>query len=459
MTFGTGATPMALSSDYRANNWNPAHISLSPLLDEGWRSAIGGVEFGARISSEALNRTDLWNGILQRNNENLDWQSNAFDDWKELLSGEEIDFNLDVTTAASAKKWRSWAAAYTSKQHFQAELLLDASSVELLLQGGASSWFDLIITNAGDTIANDGGFGGVDLQDIASGIDLDGDAILSNLLANSRFGFSWHRTHTLGISKEWSLESFTLHTGIAGRLLLGNGFFLLNSENGELDAFGAFSNGFNVPSLVDVSVPANPQSLRSWGPVGQGWGADLGVAIDWNEKIWASAAVTDIGAMEWRGEKYNLGNISLGSWNSPIVETGNWIDIATTALDPTTWFNEAEPEVRRIANGTTFHIGGGMHLSKQMSVAADASFDNKELLGNAGSRLGLSCLVRPIPFVQLDFGVSKWGNETIRVPLGLTIKTGKKGFECGIQATDVQGIWKKAQPEIGLRACVMRWIW
>ena len=44
-------------------------------------------------------------------------------------------------------------------------------------------------------------------------------------------------------------------------------------------------------------------------------------------------------------------------------------------------------------------------------------------------------------------------------PLGLTIKTGKKGFECGIQATDVQGIWKKAQPEIGLRACVMRWIW
>jgi hypothetical protein len=68
-------------------------------------------------------------------------------------------------------------------------------------------------------------------------------------------------------------------------------------------------------------------------------------------------------------------------------------------------------------------------------------------------------LVRPIPFVQLDFGVSKWGNETIRVPLGLTIKTGKKGFECGIQATDVQGIWKKAQPEIGLRACVMRWIW
>ena len=27
------------------------------------------------------------------------------------------------------------------------------------------------------------------------------------------------------------------------------------------------------------------------------------------------------------------------------------------------------------------------------------------------------------------------------------IKTGKRGFECGIQATDIQALWKPAQPE------------
>lgn len=458
LTFGTGATPMALSSDYRSNGWNPAHISLSPMLQPDWKSAAAGMEFGARLSSEALNRTDLWDGVLGRSEESIDWQSNEWEDWKNLLAGEEIAFNLDITTTAAAKHWGKWAVAYTSRQHFQAEMLLDVSSVELLLQGGAANWFELIITTAGDTLQNSEN-NSVDLTDIASGLDLDGDAVLSNLLASTRLGFSWHRAHTVGLSKEWQLESLTLHTGMAGRLLLGNGFFKLDQQDGTLDAFGAFSNGFNIPSLATVSQPTTTQSLRNWGPVGQGWGADIGVALDWNKKIWASAAVTDIGSMEWRGEQYSIGQLALSNWSTPIIAAENWIEIATAALNPTTWFNGSETETRRIKNGTTFHIGGGIHLSEQLSLAADASFDDSKLLGNVGSRMGFSCILQPCSFLRFDAGLSKWGNETIRVPLGLIFTTNKRGFECGLQATDIQGIWKDAQPEIGLRACVMRWVW
>ena len=246
---------------------------------------------------------------------------------------------------------------------------------------------------------------------------------------------------------------------MAGRLLLGNGFFKLDQQDGTLDAFGAFSNGFNIPSLATVSQPTTTQSLRNWGPVGQGWGADIGVALDWNKKIWASAAVTDIGSMEWRGEQYSIGQLALSNWSTPIIAAENWIEIATAALNPTTWFNGSETETRRIKNGTTFHIGGGIHLSEQLSLAADASFDDSKLLGNVGSRMGFSCILQPCSFLRFDAGLSKWGNETIRVPLGLIFTTNKRGFECGLQATDIQGIWKDAQPEIGLRACVMRWVW
>ncbi len=459
LTYGTGATPMALSSDYRALGWNPAHITLSPLLKENWRSAIGGLEVGARLSSNALDRADLWNGLLNDSPEAIDWQSNEWNDWKDLLSNEEIALNVDITTAASAKRWRKWGAAYTSKQHFQAELFFDLKSIELLLQGGAASWFELVVTNLGDTIPNDGDLGGLSLSDVANGIDLNGDAILGNLLADSKLGFSWHRAHTVGLSKEWQLKKFTLHTGVSGRLLLGNGFFQLQQKDGELDAFGAFSNGFNIPSLAEASQPISSQSIRNWGPVGQGWGADFGVALDWNGEIWASAAVTDIGSMEWRGENYSIGNVSIGSWNSPMTSSGNWIDVATVALDPSTWFESAEKEVRRIRNGTTFHIGGGMKLNQYLTLAADGSFDNPELLGNSGTRFGLSFVIQMLPFLRIDGGMSKWGNETIRYPLGLVLSTGKKGFECGMQATDVQGVWEESQPEIGIRACFMRWVW
>tara|TARA_B100001093_G_scaffold519196_1_gene607081 strand:+ start:3026 stop:4513 length:1488 start_codon:yes stop_codon:yes gene_type:complete len=459
LTYGTGATPMALGSDYRAMGWNPAHLTLSPLSASNWKSAIGGLEIGVRLSSNALDRSDLWNGIRDENLETFDWQSDKWSDWKDLLANEEIAFNADITNAASAKHWGNWGLAYASKQHFQAEILLDVQSVELLLQGGAASWFELIVTNLGDTIPNEGNLGDISLNDITNGIDVDGDAILGDILAKSRLGFSWHRSHSVGVSKAWQLEKLTLHTGASGRLLLGNGFFQLKQEDGTLDAFGAFSNGFNIPSLAVAAQPISGQSVRNWGPVGQGWGADFGVALDWNEKIWASAAITDIGFMEWRGERYRFGNLSIGNWQSPLSSAENWIDIATAALDPDTWFSSSDLEVRKIKNGATFHIGGGIKLNQLITLAADGSFDNPDLLGNSGTRLGLSFVFEPAPFVRIDGGLSKWGDETIRYPLGLVLSTGKKGFECGIQATDVQGLWRDSQPEIGLRTCLVRWIW
>ncbi|MBL6866380.1 MAG: hypothetical protein ISQ97_04715, partial [Flavobacteriales bacterium] len=95
LTYGTGATPMALSSDYRALGWNPAHITLSPLLKEDWRNAIGGFEFGARISSNALDRTDLWAGILNKEDAGFDVESAEWQDWKALLANEDIALNVD----------------------------------------------------------------------------------------------------------------------------------------------------------------------------------------------------------------------------------------------------------------------------------------------------------------------------------------------------------------------------
>ena len=146
-------------------------------------------------------------------------------------------------------------------------MLLDVQSVELLLQGGAASWFELIVTNLGDTISNDGNLSGLSLNDITNGIDVNGDAILGDILAKTRLGFSWHRSHSVGVSKAWQLQKFTLHTGVSGRLLLGNGFFQLKQNDGALDAFGAFSNGFNIPSLAVAVQPISGQSIRNWGPV------------------------------------------------------------------------------------------------------------------------------------------------------------------------------------------------
>lgn len=455
---------MALSGDYRALGWNPGQLTFSPLLEEGWKSAAGGLEFGARVSSSVLERQDVWDGIWGRTSEQTsDWSEQNWSDYVELLSNESLTLNADVVSAASAKRWRSWGVAYSNAQHFQAEAYFGGATLALLVQGGAPQWgdlFDAFITASGDTIPNDGSFSSEDLNGFLGGINLDADALLSEILQDTRLGFSWHRSHCIGLAKAWQLGEMILHTGVSGRLLLGNGYFSVQNTDDGLDAFGAFSNGFNVARIAALSngLPTEFEQLRTWGPVGQGWGVDVGGVVEWKNKAWASASITDIGSMEWRGESYSV-NDALTSWSSPVADPTNIADIVIGALDPGTWFEQAEYEIRTVPLGAAFQLGGGVHLGSKILLAAEMAFDNPELMGNAGTRFGASAIVRPVRFFRADIGLSKWGNETTRVPAGLMLKTGKRGFECGIQATDIQALWKPSQPEVGFRMVAMRWVW
>ena len=455
---------MSLSGDYRSLGWNPGQLTFSPLLADEWKSAAGGLEFGARISSSVLEREDVWDGILGRNTgESANWSQEDWSDYVELLSNSSLAVNADVVSAASAKRWRSWGFAYSNTQHFQAEAFFGGNTMALLVQGNSPQWltlFDAFITATGDTIANDGTQTAEEISNAIGGINFDADALLSEVLGDTRLGFSWYRSHCIGLAKAWELGDVILHTGLSGRLLLGNGYFAVQNTEEGLDAFGAFSNGFNVARIAALTngLPTEFDQVRTWGPVGQGWGVDVGGVVEWKNMAWASASVTDIGSMEWRGESYSVNN-ALMNWNSPVVNPSSIADIVIGAMDPGTWFEEADYEIRQVPLGATFHLGGGVYVGDLMLLAAEAAFDNPELIGNAGTRFGASAIFRPVRFFQADIGLSKWGDETTRVPAGLMVKTGEKGFECGIQATDIQALWRLSQPEVGFRMVAMRWVW
>ena len=464
LTTGTGGTPMALSGDYRSLGWNPGHLTFSPLLEPNWKSAAGGVEVGARVSSSVLEREDVWDGIWSRTDGETDaWDTNEWSDYVDLLSNEHFAVNADVVSAAWAKKWNTWGVAYSNTQHLQAEAFFSDETLGLLVQGGApqwTSWFDAFVTASGDTVPNTEDFSAEGLLGFIGGVNFDGDAVLSQILAHTRLGFSWHRSHCVGLSKAWQLGTVRLHTGASGRLLLGNGYFSIQNTADGLDAFGAFSYGFNVASIAALSggTPTEFEQLRMWGAVGQGWAMDFGAVVEWENKAWASASLTDIGTMEWRGERYSL-NTLFSEWATPVTDPTNILDVVIGAMDPNTWFETAEYETRSVPHGIAFQLGGGLKLGSLLMLAAEASFDNPELMGNPGTRFGATAVVTPFRFLRADIGISKWGDETSRVPAGLMIKTGKKGFECGIQASDVQALWKPSQPEVGFRMVAMRWVW
>ena len=133
--------------------------------------------------------------------------------------------------------------AYSNTQHLQAEAFFSDETLGLLVQGGApqwTSWLDAFVTASGDTVPNTEDFSAEDLLGFIGGVNFDGDAVLSQILADTRLGFSWQRSHCVGLSKAWQLGTVRLHTGASGRLLLGNGYFSIQNTEDGLDAFGAF---------------------------------------------------------------------------------------------------------------------------------------------------------------------------------------------------------------------------
>ena len=455
---GTGATPFALASDYRALGWNPSALTGSGLNPD-LVGAAASFEGGFGLQSSILGREDLWGDVFNRVGYEEAWKGLTRDEWVERLVGEDIVSQGNFTIAGTFRKGKRWGFAYRSRQHFQSEVRFDSNTAELLLGGAPAELFTSVLV--GDSLFS------------LSTIDLDtldflnqvvslipGDKLVGDLLGDTRLGFQYLRSHELGISKQWGSEgAWQLHTGITGRLLLGNGYFeVKKGEDGELDAFGAFSNGFQVPHLDSVSLSPSLEGLRQWGPVGQGWSIDLGATMRHPEGHWLAAAVTNIGAMEWRGERYSVDE-ALQNWAASATGPAQVIELMTTSLDPSTWFESGIAEVRRIAMPGRVHLGAGFRISENATVAADASFDNRDRLGGVGSRVGTSAVLRLLPNWRVDVGVGHFAERGFRFPVGTVFRFEGSGFEMGVRAGDIQALWNSVQSDLSTQFCFARWTW
>jgi hypothetical protein len=255
-------------------------------------------------------------------------------------------------------------------------------------------------------------------------------------------------------------EGWTLHTGVGGRLLLGNGYFSVNVEGGEADAFGAFSNGFGIPSMAEISSSNGTwDGLRKWGPVGQGWAVDAGAVLAHKDGMWISASLTDIGKMEWRGERYVISGVEVPDWQSGVADPTSIQDIAVAAMQPETWFGDAVPETRRVDLPAAFHAGAGKWFGTFFLLAADATLANGQALATETLRMGATGMLRVGGRVFIDLGMRKISESVFRIPAGVVFAAPQGGWQAGLRAGDIQALWKGAQPEIGMQTCFIRWAW
>jgi hypothetical protein len=454
------ATPFAGASDYRALGWNPAALSFGGFHPDITR-AVGSVEVGAELSSPIFARKDVWNDILDRPETEQTWSNLSSDEWIERLADNSIRLEAYAAPVGSFRRGEKWALAYAMRKSFQADAFLGTSTAELLISGGAAPWFEFVITTAGDTLVNSFANGDLQLEDIVGGIDVDGDATLAAILEDTNLGFTYTTSHEIGISRKWGdAEGWQLHTGIGGRLLLGNGYFQMRAEGGQVEAFGAFSKGFSIAPMNALSGTSTAwESARNWGPVGQGWGMDLGVLLAHPSGAFVATSVTRLGWMEWRGERYEAPDISTGSWQQNALEPGEWMEAISLAMNPETWFEDAESETRRISHGAQWNIGGGLQLGKDVRWTMDMTLDPGDRIGDDRARWGTSILLRLLPSLRFSAGIEAHKNRGVSFPASVVFTGAGLGWEGGLTANDMQVLWNGSQSSLGMQGCFIRWVW
>ena len=254
------ASPYALSSDYRALGYNPALLTHAGWAGD-FQKVSGGFEGGLSLKSNLLDRSAMWDQVLGRAGENSEpWTS---DDWLDALTDEQLSFNVSFLIRGLCASRGELGHCLRQPQGGFCEHHVefrDGQACSRTEDWICSSEIELVET--GEVVSvDDYDF---ELGDLWEGVTIAGNATLANLLKETSTFFSSPfapmKWASRGFGALNAVEGWSLHTGVGIRALLGSAYFDIHTQEDEVVAFGARSDGFKISNLQSLD------SLLGGGP-------------------------------------------------------------------------------------------------------------------------------------------------------------------------------------------------
>ena len=454
-----GATPYALSTDYQAIGFNPALMTGS-LWSSNALGTSGSFEGGVKVSSNALSQPDLWGQLFERQ----DTEAGSLDGerWLDALANEELGVQASLTTLGMARKIGRWSIGYVNRRSLQASIDLGNGLAELVTNGGLGLYDDVLVDGLVTSTASLGA--GWDGE--WTGFAMDSTLNQSALLEGTSLRIQSVRTHDLAISKCWGdpMEGWQLHTGVTGRLILGNAMFDLDAMGGQATAFSATSGGFSLATMQNLDSlftrGFTPSIQRLVQPAGKGWGSDAGIALTKGERLLITAAVTDLGRMEWRGTAYDTEEVMLSpdlfGASDMAVDADGWLDGAVDFLTADAWFLGGKDTVMVQRMAPTYALGAAFRPWSPLVLAGNVTGTHMDAFGNDGMGWGLTMGLQVLQSLFLETGIVQNRNESRTMPLALRLVT-KGGWEMGLRMDDVSSLWQESHAALSGQWCFMRW--
>lgn len=420
---GRGGVSTAFVTDYQCLGVNPANLGIKTPH----RFAYGFLEFTSSLSSQALTRQEIRNDILKF----PQFSTQQKKDFGQKFAEDGININYDVMAfGASARIPAVGGVAISAKNHFAMNMKLSKDFADILFNGYNASYFDQKVVIGGDTV-------GIPTNPRSAADIVKGSEV--SMLMYNEYAVGFGR----GIINLFGLK---LMGGISVKYIEGLGILELNSDGDKLNAYAAFSPGFNV-NYGSISSPSDLENGGLFQSVGTGYGVDLGFTTELKSKTIVGLAITNIGRLTWKGNVYEVENDTISTLKSAGLSSANLFQSEAFFGDSgiIKWKGVQD---KQVGLPSIIRVGVKQELTKHFAFGADVVLPLKDVPGALKNPVvALGADVRFLGLV-LSSGMSVGGNNGFNVPIGLTLSPLKGRYEAGIASRDILTFFNENGPTI-----------
>lgn len=436
------------STDYQALGLNPANIDI-PSIYQGRRVAFGFSEIGASVFSGMLSKDEVRKNIFGGDFQDLsrDEKIQYAVDFAQANNSADIDV---MVTGFSIQTEKAGSFAFSVRDKVDYYSKLGPRVSELLWLGNTSSYFTDFVLSTGDTIAAYQNMSPDSLALVVEGLNQNQPLSLGQFARGTNFRFSWVREFNLGYSKRLlKTEDMAIYVGVGGKLLLGQGYMELNADENGADAFSSLSPVFGVEyGEISANNPsALPSGTGQLKPVGMGFGLDFGATVVFKEKMFFSAAVTDIGSMTWDGNVYGLKDVNLTNYTSAGLDNLqliDQIDALNGADGLVEWQGRSSLTTKLPA---IMRFGAGVRWNEKFMGGIDVVQSlNDEVGALERANIAVGAEFSPVKWLHLSAGYMTGGNYDVKIPAGIRFTFKDGGYEFGFASRDMITFFTEKQP-------------
>lgn len=453
---GRGAST-AFVTDYQALGINPANIAFGNEYNKKFTFSL--FQFSVSDYAEGFTKENLSNAIKGVDDEiSIEDQFTASDDFANTV------LSLDLTTtlfgfAVNTESAGSFAFAINMKaSHFS---VFNDEASEHMWRGFVDPYFDQWVVEDEfgnqETIANEGPTSDR-IDDVVLGIASD-PRYATDLYNGTVVRDLSYMEYSVGYGRHvYENEDISVYAGVGVKYLQGLYVMNLTIEDNEVkEAYTA-----STPSLgIDYGSGAltNPSAVEGSGfqPVGDGFGFDLGVAIELNDQFRVSASVTDIGSITFDGNVYHSSDTLIHDIESIGIESYNIFaefDVFAGKDGVFDWVGEEE---RKVTLPTQARLGIAYFHNEKVRFGLDMAVPLNEQPGNLDRfafAMGGEYLATEV--IRISAGIGAGDNYNFRVPFGLNFVTGGGTWEFGVSTRDITYFFKQDKPNLSLAAGFLR---